>query len=65
VSIMPPTAKTARRSLRFSPVDDELFAQAAALIGESVWRLAEAVGDAHDGSVDLTLGFAGDRHGGD
>jgi uncharacterized protein (DUF1778 family) len=33
---MPPTSKTARCSLRFSPVDDELFRQAAAVVGESV-----------------------------
>lgn len=33
---MPTAAKTARRNLRVSPVDDDLFRQAAAVIGESV-----------------------------
>ena len=33
---MPPTTRTARRSVRCSPVDDELFRQAAAVLGQSV-----------------------------
>ena len=33
---MPTAAKTARRNLRVSPTDDDLFRQAAAAIGESV-----------------------------
>lgn len=33
---MPTDAKTARRNLRVSPDDDDLFRQAAAEIGESV-----------------------------
>lgn len=33
---MPAAAKTSRRNLRVSPADDDLFRQAAAVIGESV-----------------------------
>jgi uncharacterized protein (DUF1778 family) len=33
---MPTAARTARRNLRVSPADDDLFRQAAAEIGESV-----------------------------
>jgi uncharacterized protein (DUF1778 family) len=33
---MPPAAKTARRNLRVSPADDDLFRRAAAETGESV-----------------------------
>jgi uncharacterized protein (DUF1778 family) len=33
---MPTAAKTARRNLRVSPTDDDLFRRAAAAIGESV-----------------------------
>jgi uncharacterized protein (DUF1778 family) len=33
---MPPAIKTARRNLRVSPADDELFREAAAVVGESV-----------------------------
>jgi uncharacterized protein (DUF1778 family) len=33
---MPAAAKTARRNLRVSPTDDDLFRHAAAAIGESV-----------------------------
>lgn len=33
---MPAATKTARRNLRVSPVDDQLFRQAAAVVDESV-----------------------------
>jgi uncharacterized protein (DUF1778 family) len=41
---MPTVPKTARRNLRVSPADDELFREAAAAIGESVSEFLVASG---------------------